>query len=103
MRIVTFANVASLGAASGRRDDLVAHLTRRSDVLRTLGCLGYEVGVSSEQPDTVFVVEFWTSAEAHRASLDDSDVRESIATARPLLSGSFDSFHFAIVGSPLRD
>jgi len=100
---MTFANVGTLGSAPGRRDELVDLLTRRSDRLAEVGCLLYEVGVSDEQPDTVFVMELWESAEAHRASLALPDVQASIAAARPLLSGEFGGFRFDVVGSPLRD
>lgn len=100
---MTFANAGSLGCASGQREALVAHLTQRTDVLQELGCLAYEVGVNDELPNTVFVIEFWTSAEAHRASLQRPEVQESIAAARPLLSGEFSGFRFEVLGSPLRD
>src|SRR5690348_12207806 len=59
----------NLGSVTGKRDELVAHLTRRSTALKEAGCLLYEVGVSVEDPDTVFVIELWNTAEAHRASL----------------------------------
>ncbi|GAA1490793.1 putative quinol monooxygenase [Brachybacterium sacelli] len=100
---MTFANVATLDSAPGRRDDLVALLTRPSDALEALGCLAYEVGVNAEEPDTVFVLELWTSAEAHRASLQRPEVRDSIAAARPLLSGGSGGLRFDVVGSPLRE
>jgi quinol monooxygenase YgiN len=99
---VTFANAGTLGALPGRRDALVAHLTQHSDALADLGCLLYEVGTNDESPDTVFVVELWTSADAHRASLESPEVRASIAAARPLLSGEFGGFRFDVAGSPLR-
>ena len=99
---MTFVNAGTLGAAPGRRDDLVAHLTRHSPRLAELGCLLYEVGVDDDEPDTVFVVELWTSAEAHRASLEAPEVQRAIAEARPLLSGEFGGFRFDVVGSPLR-
>jgi quinol monooxygenase YgiN len=100
---MVFANAGTLGAAPGKRDELVAHLTRRSDTLAELGCRAYEVGVNDEQPDTVFVVELWDSAAAHQASLALPEVQASIAEARPLLSGEFGGFRFEVVGSPLRD
>jgi quinol monooxygenase YgiN len=100
---MTFANAGTLGAAPGRRDELVAHLTQRSDVLADLGCIAYEVGVNADDPDTVFVIELWESAEAHQNSLTLSEVRASIDEARPLLSGEFGGFRFDVVGSPLRD
>ncbi|MBT2531387.1 antibiotic biosynthesis monooxygenase [Arthrobacter sp. ISL-48] len=100
---MTFANVGTLGAVSGKRDELVEHLTQRSETLRQIGCLAYEVGVNDDDPDTVFVVELWDSAEAHRSSLALPEVQASIAAARPLLSGTFGGFRFNVVGSPLRD
>lgn len=100
---MTFANVGTLGTLPGRRDELVTHLTRRSDALAAIGCLAYEVGVNDDEPDSVFVVELWTSAEAHRASLALPGVHEAIAAARPLLSGAMSGFRFDVVGSPLRD
>jgi len=99
---MTFVNAGTLGAVPGKRDELVAHLTRRSDLLATIGCRAYEVGVNDDEPDTVFVVEIWDSAEAHAASLGLPEVQASIADARPLLSGQFGGFRFDIVGSPLR-
>ena len=98
-----FANAGTLGAVPGKRDELVGHLSQRNDALREVGCLAYEVGVNDDEPDTVFVVELWESAEAHRASLALPEVQAAIAAARPLLSGEFGGFRFDVVGSPLRD
>jgi quinol monooxygenase YgiN len=100
---MTFVNAGTLGAVPGKRDELVAHLTRRSDTLKQIGCLVYEVGVNDDDLDTVFVVELWDSAEAHQASLALPEVQAAIAAARPLLSGAFGGFRFNVVGSPLRD
>jgi quinol monooxygenase YgiN len=100
---MTFANVGTLGTVPGKRDELVAHLTRRSDALKEIGCLAYDVGVNDDQPDTVFVVELWTSADAHRSSLQLPEVQKAIAAARPLLSGEFGGFRFDVIGSPLVD
>jgi quinol monooxygenase YgiN len=99
---MTFANAGTLGVVPGKRDELVAHLTQRSGTLNQIGCLGYEVGVSDDDLDTVFVVELWESAEAHQASLALPEVQAAIAAARPLLSGAFGGFRFNVVGSPLR-
>ena len=99
---MVFASAGTLGSVPGKRDELVAHLTRRSAALAELGCLAYEVGVNNAQPDTVFVVELWES-DCHQASLAAPDVQASIAAARPLLSGEFGGFRFDVIGSPLRD
>lgn len=100
---MTFANVGTLGTVPGKRDEVVALLTKPSRTLAQIGCLLYEVGTSDDQPDTVFVMELWTNAEAHQASLQRPDVQEAIAAARPLLSGEFGGFRFDVIGSPLRD
>lgn len=77
-------------------------LTRPSTELAAAGCLLYEVGVADDHPDTVFVVELWESAEAHRASLQLDSVKAAIAEAMPLLSGDMGGSAFDVVGSPLR-
>ncbi len=100
---MSFVNAGTLGTQPGKRDELVARLVQRNDALRALGCRLYEVGTSSEQPDTVFVVEIWDSAAAHRASLQDPDVAAAITAARPLLNGQFGGFRFDVAGSPLHD
>jgi quinol monooxygenase YgiN len=100
---MTFANVGTLGAISGKRDELIALLTARNAALQPVGCLSYEVGVNDDEPDTVFVMELWESEKAHRSSLELSEVQAVIAAAMPLLSGNNDGFGFDVVGSPLRD
>jgi quinol monooxygenase YgiN len=100
---MTFANAGTMDVLPGRRDDLVRLLTRRNDRIAELGCSLYEVGVDDDVPDTVFVVELWSGADAHRASLQDPEVRAAIEEARPLLAGRFGGFRFEVAGSPLRD
>jgi len=99
---MTFANIGHLGTLPGRRDELVAILTRPNPEMADIGCLLYEVGVNDEQPDTVFVAELWESADAHRASLQLPAVQAAIAEAMPLLSGEMGGTRFDVVGSPLR-
>lgn len=100
---MTFANVGTLGVKPGHRDEVVAILTRRSTDLDGAGCLSYEVGVSDEHPDTVFVSELWESAEAHQLSLQLASVQAAIKEAMPLLNGQLGGNRFEVVGSPLRD
>lgn len=100
---MTFANVGTLGALPGKRDDLVAILTRRSAELDRAGCLLYEVGINEDEPDTVYVSELWTSVQAHQDSLQLASVQAAIAEARPLLSGQMGGHRFVVEGSPLRD
>ncbi len=100
---MTYANVGTLGVLPGKRDELVSILTRRNADLADAGCLLYEVGVSDEDPDTVFVAELWESAEAHQASLQLESVRAAISEAMPLLSGEMGGFRFEVAGSPIRN
>ncbi|NLS08487.1 antibiotic biosynthesis monooxygenase [Nesterenkonia sp. MY13] len=100
---MTFANVGTLETQPGQREAVVAILTRSNPQLAEAGCLHYEVGTSDEKPDTVFVTELWTSAEAHQASLQLPSVRGAIAEAMPLLTGQMDGFQYEVAGSPLRD
>jgi quinol monooxygenase YgiN len=100
---MNFVNIGSLGAKPGKRDDVIAILTRSNPELAAAGCLLYEVGAVETDPDTVHVAELWTSAEAHLASLQLPSVRAAIAEAMPLLSGQMSGDRFASSGSPLRD
>lgn len=100
---MTFANLGSLGTQPGKRDEVIAILTRANPALQEAGCLLYEVGTNEDEPDTVFVAELWESAGAHQASLQLPSVRAAIAEAMPLLSGHMSGNRFTVVGSPLRD
>lgn len=100
---MTYVNAGTLGALPGKRDELVSPLTQSNGRLRELDCTLYEVGIHDDEPDVVFVVELWESAEAHQASLAQPDVMAAIAEARPLLNGQFGGFRFTVAGSPLRD
>lgn len=100
---MTFANMGSLGTQPGKRDEVLGILTRANPALEESGCLLYEVGISEDAPDIVFVAELWESAAAHQASLELASVRAAIAEAMPLLSGQMDGHRFTVVGSPLRD
>lgn len=99
---MTYANVGRLGVQPGRRDDVVAILTRHNPELAAAGCLSYEVGVSFEDPDAVFVSELWESQTAHHESLQLPSVQAAIAEAGPLLSGDMSGHAFNVAGSPLR-
>ncbi len=96
---MVYANAGTLGSVPGKRDELVTLLTVRNNLLSELGCRAYEVGINDDEPNTVYVVEFWDSAEAHQASLARPEVQASITDARQLLSGEFGGFRFDFVGS----
>lgn len=99
---MTYATYGRLGVKPGRRDELVAILTRPSSELAELGCLIYEVGVAEDDPNGVHVVELWASAEAHQASLELASVKASIGEAMSLLDGTPSGGAFEVSGSPIR-
>lgn len=100
---MTFANFGTLGALPGKQDELVSILVRSHPELVAAGCLLYEVGTHTDEPDTVFVMELWESAEAHENSLKLEGVRAAITDAMPLLSGAMSGHQFTVLGSPLPD
>lgn len=100
---MTFANTGSLGIQPGKRDRVLEVLTRLNGDLVDAGCLLYEVGIRDGEPDTIYVIELWESAEAHKESLQLPSVKAAIDEVVPLLTGQFESKNFTIVGSPLRN
>lgn len=99
---MTYAHMGSLVAQPGKRDAVVEILTRLRPELRDAGCLLYEVGTKDGEPDSVYAMELWESAEAHQGSLQLPDVKAAIDEVVPMLTGQFESQDFNVVGSPLR-
>ena len=95
--------MGSLVAQPGKRDAVVEILTRLRPELREAGCLLYEVGTKDSEPETVYAMELWESAEAHQAFLQLAEVKAAIDEVVPLLTGQFESQDFNVVGSPLRN
>ncbi len=100
---MSFVNIGTLGTVPGKRDEVVAILTRVNAELANAGCLLYEVGINTAEPDTVFVTELWESAEDHQKSLELPSVKAAIAEAMLLLTGQMGGYQYTVVGSPLRD
>ncbi|MGN6742710.1 MAG: putative quinol monooxygenase [Amnibacterium sp.] len=98
---MTWGNMGSLKALPGKRDELVAILTRFKPELASSGCLVYEVGTNPGEPDLVFVLEVWDRAESHREALGKGSVREAVQEALPLMEGELVSMRFDVAGSPL--
>jgi quinol monooxygenase YgiN len=84
-------------ARFGMVGKLVAHPGRREEVVELLiagtvgsggmeGCELYLVSRSVDEPDTVWVVEVWRDEAAHRASLENPEVRAVIERGRPLIA-----------------
>jgi len=75
-------------AQPGRRDELAALLLEAAAALESMPeCLLYAVSVSEDDPDGVWVVEAWTDAAAHQASLTTEATKRLIERGRPLIAG----------------
>jgi quinol monooxygenase YgiN len=82
----------------GRRDDVVALLTRDVEELRPAGCRVYAVATNGAEPDLVYVYEVWDSKTSHDESLQLPSVKAAIAEAMPMLTGEFDGVELDVVG-----
>jgi quinol monooxygenase YgiN len=86
-------------AQPGRGDELAALLLEAADALGSHDdCLLYVIGRVPEDPDAVLVYEAWTSAEAHRASLELESTKEAIGRGRPLIAGMSERVEFEPAG-----
>lgn len=86
-------------ATAGEGAALAAHLLEAAGALEDVpGCQLYVVSRDAHHDDSVWVMEVWDDAEAHRASLELPAVRELIARARPILAGFGERFELEPVG-----
>jgi quinol monooxygenase YgiN len=89
----------SILATPGDGDRLEALLLEAAEAVAAAdGCLLYLVNRTDDDPDAVWVVEVWTSEEAHTASLELAGVQDVIGRARPLIAGMGDRLTLRPVG-----
>lgn len=83
-----FAMYGKLKAQPGQGEALAGILLEAAKQCESVpGCELYIVNVAEEDPDTIWVTELWSDAEAHAASLRDEETLAMIARARPLIAG----------------
>ena len=74
-------------AQPGQGDELEAILLAAARALESDDdCLLYVVSRQPDEPDAVWVTEAWRSRDAHRASLEEDEVRALIQRAMPLIA-----------------
>lgn len=74
-------------ATAGQGDALAQHLLDAAEALGSVeGCRMYVVNRALDEPDAVWVVEVWDSAEDHGASLQLEAIQQLIARARPIIA-----------------
>ena len=77
--------IGKMTAVEGQRDALAAILL---EGLRDMpGNFSYIVAAAPDEPNTLWITEVWTDAEAHKASLSLPSVQAAIGKGRPLIAG----------------
>ena len=99
---MTYATYSRLGAQPGKRDEMIAILTRHWQGLDTVGCLMYEVGVIPGDDNGVHVIELWEHPDSHKQSLQLPSVKAAIAELWAILDGDPLAGGFEVLGTPLR-
>lgn len=86
-------------ATAGNGDALAGYLLDAATALEDVaGCHLYIVSRDPTDPESVWVVEFWESDDAHRASLELRAVQELIARARPIIAAMDEQLELVPVG-----
>jgi quinol monooxygenase YgiN len=77
-----------LTAKPGARDLIVQKLIESGKLFDDNGdCLLYLVAESTGSPDDIWVVDLWTTEEAHTEALQDPALQPFIVETMPLLEG----------------
>jgi quinol monooxygenase YgiN len=85
---MTFALLNRLTAKPGQRDEVVQHLVESGRVFDDNdACLLYLVTSPADDSSTIWVVDLWTSEDAHAEALRDPSLRPHIEATIPLLEG----------------
>lgn len=70
------------------RDDLSSILLEAAEAMGHVdGCEVYQISVSHEEPQAVYVYEVWQDEAAHQASLALDVTQTLIRRAKPLITG----------------
>ena len=88
-----------LTARPGQRQRLVEILLESGKLFDdNPACLLYLVSESADDPNLVWVVDLWTSQEAHAEALKAPELRPFVEQAMPLLEGAPEQFEVRPVG-----
>ncbi|HZD73773.1 MAG TPA: antibiotic biosynthesis monooxygenase [Actinomycetota bacterium] len=85
---MAFALLNQLITKPGQRDRVVQVLVESGKLFDdNPACILYLVGESSDDPNLVWVVDLWTSREAHAEALEAPELRPYVEQAMPMLEG----------------
>lgn len=83
----------------GKRDEFIKLLLRAAALVGQLPtCHLYTVSKDLNDENGILIVEIWDDKAAHDASLQDTEVRELIGAAMPLMAGEPAGSEFNVVG-----
>ncbi|KRE59320.1 putative quinol monooxygenase [Paenibacillus sp. Soil750] len=83
-----FSMVAKLTAKTGEGETLARLLLEAGTSAQAIqACEAYVIHISDSEPDTLWVTEIWTSAEAHAEALTQAETRAAITQAMPYIAG----------------
>ncbi|MEK3883535.1 antibiotic biosynthesis monooxygenase [Paenibacillus sp. PL2-23] len=83
-----YSMTGKLIAQPGKREELAHILLQAAQGLEdNEDCQLYLVNLDENNPDAIWVMELWTSAEAHAQSLKNPSTVALIQGARPLIAG----------------
>lgn len=73
----------------GERETLVEILLEAAGSLKEVNeCEVYQVSISEEEPNSVYVYEVWSNESAHQASLSLDATQTLISRAKPIMTGA---------------
>jgi quinol monooxygenase YgiN len=98
-RMSRFGLYTRIVARAGQRDALVEVLVDAAAALQPVAdCALYFVNTVATEPDTVWVTEVWSSAEAHQAYLATDEFKVALGRGRPLIEGVSEQIAIVPVG-----
>lgn len=87
--------ITKLTTVPRRRESVIDVLARRR--LPPEGCLSYVVARDPGDPDTLWVTEVWTDAEAHQAALKRPDIKAGFASVLAWIA----TMHDTVITEPV--
>ena len=83
--LVPYGIIGQMKVAPGKRDELIAILV---DGTREMpGNLSYTISTDDSDENAIWITEYWTSKEAHAASLQLESVQAAIGEGRAMIEG----------------
>ena len=83
--LVPYGIIGQMKVAEGKRDELIAILAEGTRGMP--GNLSYTISKDDSDENAIWITEYWTSKEAHAASLQLESVQAAIGKGRAMIEG----------------